>query len=143
MWVHSRNLRSKVDMIFSLRQLQEKCRVQRKPLYISLIDLSKAFDLVNTKGLFKETNILGQDVSITPSISIGDYTLKVVEDFTYLGFTVPSNLSLDTELNKRISKAAAALARLGERVRDNTMLTISTKIKVYQACVLSTLCYVM
>ena len=51
-WVHSWNLRSKVDMIFSLRQLQEKCREQRKTLYIALIDLAKAFDLVNTKGLF-------------------------------------------------------------------------------------------
>ena len=38
-------------------------------------------------------------------------------------------------------RAAAALARLGRRVWDNTMLTISTKMKVYQACVLSTLLY--
>ena len=43
-WVHSWNLRSKIDMIFSLRQLQEKCRKQRKPLYIAFIDLTKAFD---------------------------------------------------------------------------------------------------
>lgn len=45
---------------------------------------------------FKKTNIRGQDFSITPSISIGDYTLEVVKDFTYLGFTISSNLSLDT-----------------------------------------------
>ena len=44
--------RSTIDMIFSLRQLQEKCREQRKPLYIAFIDLTKAFDLVNRKGLF-------------------------------------------------------------------------------------------
>ena len=69
---------------------------------------------------FKETNIRGQDFSITSSISIGDYTLEVVKDFTSLGFTISSNLSLDTELNKRISKAAAALARLGDWVWDNT-----------------------
>ena len=43
-WVHSWNLRSKIDMIFSLRQLQEKCRKLRKPLYIAFIDLTKAFD---------------------------------------------------------------------------------------------------
>ncbi|XP_018026545.1 uncharacterized protein LOC108681971 [Hyalella azteca] len=40
------------DMIFSLRQLQEKCREQRRPLYIAFIDLTKAFDLVSRRGLF-------------------------------------------------------------------------------------------
>ena len=44
--------RSTVDMIFSLHQLQEKCREQRKPLYIAFIDLTKAFDLVSREGLF-------------------------------------------------------------------------------------------
>ena len=39
--------RSTIDMIFSLRQLQEKCGEQRKHLHITLIDLTKAFDLVS------------------------------------------------------------------------------------------------
>lgn len=39
--------RSTIDMIFSLRQLQEKCGEQRKHLHIALIDLTKAFDLVS------------------------------------------------------------------------------------------------
>ena len=86
----------------------------------------------------KKTNILGQEVSSTPRISIGDYTLEAVEELTYIG---SSNLSLDTELNKRIGKAASVLARLGKRIWDNAMLTISTRMKVYQACVLSTLLY--
>ncbi|KAI8512327.1 hypothetical protein Bbelb_089660 [Branchiostoma belcheri] len=38
--------RSTIDMVFSLRQLQEKCREQRRPLYVAFIDLTKAFDLV-------------------------------------------------------------------------------------------------
>lgn len=45
--------RSTVDMIFSLRQLQEKCREQHMPLYVAFIDLTKAFDLVSRDGLFK------------------------------------------------------------------------------------------
>ena len=42
-----------IDMIFSLRQLQEKCREQGKPLYVAFIDLTKAFDLVSRDGLAK------------------------------------------------------------------------------------------
>ena len=44
--------RATIDMIFSLRQLQEKCREQGKPLYVAFIDLTKAFDLVSREGLF-------------------------------------------------------------------------------------------
>ena len=45
--------RSTIDMVFSLRQLQEKCREQQQPLYIAFIDLTKAFDLVSRDGLFQ------------------------------------------------------------------------------------------
>ena len=45
--------RTTIDMIFSLRQLQESCREQGKPLYVAFIDLTKAFDLVNRDGRFK------------------------------------------------------------------------------------------
>ena len=51
--------RTTVDMIFSLRQLQEKCREQRKPLYVAFIDLNKAFDLVSRDGLFKILDKIG------------------------------------------------------------------------------------
>ena len=39
-------------MVFSVRQLQEKCCKQRRPLYLAFIDLTKAFDLVSRTGLF-------------------------------------------------------------------------------------------
>lgn len=41
------------DMIFTARQLQEKCREQNKPLYMAFIDLVKAFDSVNRSALWK------------------------------------------------------------------------------------------
>ncbi|XP_076442831.1 uncharacterized protein LOC143281507 [Babylonia areolata] len=44
--------RSTIDMVFSMRQLQEKCWEQRRPLYVTFIDLTKAFDLVSRKGFF-------------------------------------------------------------------------------------------
>lgn len=44
--------RSTIDIIFSLRELMEKCREQQQPLYLAFIDLTKAFDLVSRSGLF-------------------------------------------------------------------------------------------
>ena len=51
--------RSTVDLIFSLRQLQEKCREQKMALYVAFIDLTKAFDLVSRDGLFKILSKIG------------------------------------------------------------------------------------
>ena len=39
-------------MIFSVRQLQEKCNEQKIPLNIAFIDLTKPFDLVSREVLF-------------------------------------------------------------------------------------------
>ena len=89
----------------------------------------------------KNTNVLGQGVEEPPPITIDDYELEAVNQFTYLGSTVCSNLSLDAELNKRIGKAATTLARLTTRVWENTKLSVKTKMAVYNACVLSKLLY--
>ena len=51
------------------------------------------------------------------------------------------NLSLDKEIDKHIGKAAVVMSKLSKRVWDNNQLTQNTKIKVYLACVLSTLLY--
>ena len=54
-----RSKKSTVDMIFSLCQVQEKCRKQKQPLYLVFIDLTKAFDLVSRDGPFKMLPIFG------------------------------------------------------------------------------------
>ena len=46
-------------MVFTLRQLQEKCREQKRPLYLAFVDLTKAFDLVSRDGLFKVLKKIG------------------------------------------------------------------------------------
>ena len=43
--------RSTVDMIFTVRQVQEKCLEQNLDLYSVFIDLTKAFDTVNREAL--------------------------------------------------------------------------------------------
>ena len=40
-----------MDMIFTARQVQEKCREQHQDLLMVFIDLTKAFDSVDRAGL--------------------------------------------------------------------------------------------
>ena len=54
-----RTNRGTTDMVFVLRQLQEKCREQNKGLYVTFVDLTKAFDTVSRKGLWLIMERLG------------------------------------------------------------------------------------
>ena len=258
--------RSTIDMIFSLRQLQEKCQEQQMPLYIAFIDLTKAFDLVSRSGLFrllkkigcpphllaavisfhenmqstvcfngatseafpvssgvkqgcvlaptlfgiffsmllqyafkdcsegiyihtradgrlfniarlraktkvtkvliremlfaddaaltshtedglqqlvnrlshackefgltislKKTNVMAQGADHPPTVAIDGYNLEAVENFTYLGSTISGSLSIDAEVNSRIAKAAAVMARLNQRVWYNRITPVSLR----------------
>ena len=65
--------RSTIDMVFSLHQLQEKCREQQMPLYIAFIDLTKAFDLIGTDGLFQ----------ILPKIGCPPKLKSIIESFQH------------------------------------------------------------
>lgn len=51
--------RSTINMIFSIKQLQEKCCEQRMLLFIAFIDLTKAFDLVSGTGLLTMLQRIG------------------------------------------------------------------------------------
>ena len=108
-----------------------------------LQDLINCFSYAcNEFGLpisIKKTNVLGQNVSPAPSISIGDSSLDVVDEFTYLGSVISRSLNLDLELNGRIGKASSTMGRLSRRVWENTKHTTNTKIAVYRACVPSSL----
>ena len=46
-------------MIFTARQLQEKCLEQIVELYMTFVDLTKAFDTVSCDGLWKIMAKLG------------------------------------------------------------------------------------
>ena len=76
-----------------------------------------------------------------PKIEADDSVLRVVPSFRYLGSCVTNNVSLDQEIENRISSAAASFGKLRRRVFDNRNLTVSTKTSVYRAVVLPTLLY--
>ena len=48
-----RKNRGTIDMISTARQLQEKCQEQNVDLYMTFVDLTKAFDTVSREGLWK------------------------------------------------------------------------------------------
>ena len=48
-----RSGRGTMDMIFCLRQTQEKCTEQNMPMYAVFIDFTKAFDTVSRDGLWQ------------------------------------------------------------------------------------------
>ena len=51
--------RGTVDMIFTARQIQEKCREQHRDLYLVFIDLTKAFDTVSREALWQILHKVG------------------------------------------------------------------------------------
>ncbi len=68
---------------------------------------------------------------IPPSFHINGVLLKIVDHFTYLGSTLSSCCSLDTEIHTRINKASSSFGRLRSRVFENRNMKVSTKVAVY------------
>ncbi|KAK3701291.1 hypothetical protein RRG08_066784 [Elysia crispata] len=87
----------------------------------------------------KKTNVIAQCTETPPSSTIDGYNLKVVQNFFYLGSIISSSLSIDSDINSRVAKAATVMANLNQHEWKNSRRTEKTSLRVYQACVLSTL----
>ena len=77
-----RKQRGTVDMVFAIRQLQEKCVEQHQDLHLLFIDLTKAFDTVNRAALWAILSKLGcppRFVQIIRSFHDGMFC-RVIED---------------------------------------------------------------
>ena len=62
--------RSTIDMVFSVRQIQEKCIKQRMDFYAVFIDLTKAFETVNREALWVILSKLGCPQKLTRIIRL-------------------------------------------------------------------------
>ena len=82
--------RGTVDMIFSARQLAEKCTEQRMPLCQVFVDLTKAFDTVNREALWK---VLGK-FGCTPAF---------VERFKQLHRSMKARVNFNGQLSEEIA----------------------------------------
>ena len=77
---------------------------------------------------------------VEPSIYVYGQKLAVVPKFVYLGTLNCSN-SIDDEVCLRISKANQAFGILHKRLWSHHGISMCTKVKVYNACVLTILLY--
>lgn len=61
---------------------------------------------------------MGQDVSASPSITIDDMLLEVIDHFTYLGCAFTKSLLLDMGIDKYIAKAATVTGKLSKLAHE-------------------------
>ena len=108
----------------------------------SYIETASAFGLTvsisETKLLATGHNINNNDKS---TIDLPQGSIDSVDEFTYLGSVVASDSRIDAELTTRLANASRAFGALRTAVFKNKDLTVTTKRKVYQTCVLSVLLY--
>ena len=76
-----------------------------------------------------------------PSIYVYGHKLKDVKKLMYLYSTLNMTGTLDDEICLRDSKASFALGKLEKRLWGCHGTYLGTKVKVYNACVLSSLLY--
>ena len=93
----------------------------------------------------KKTEVMIQSASVNGSHSdtvyIDNSPLSTVNNFCYLGSSLSNDATIDHEISQRISKASASFGRLTHRLWSDRGIRLSTKVKVYQAVVISTLLY--
>ena len=68
-------------MIITARQIQEKCQEQNVDLYMTFVDLTKAFDTVSREGLWKTmANYKLTTIGAFPNLKF------FIEDFLWQAF---------------------------------------------------------
>ncbi len=67
--------------------------------------------------------------------------IQCVKEFPYLGAVIADSGRMDADVESRLAKASKAFGALRKAVFLDRNLSLQTKRKVYQACVLSVLLY--
>ena len=78
---------------------------------------------------------------LKPHITVNDTVLNDIEKFTYLGSTISRHENIDKEVTCRIAKASSTFGTLWSNVSDRRGISIATKVKVYQAILITMLLY--
>ena len=72
---------------------------------------------------------------------VNNVKLLRVDRFKYLGSYVSRDCIMKEEIHARIQSACCAFSRLRKRVFDCRELTVKTKVKVYDQCIIPLLLY--
>ena len=150
--------------IFNIRRLSSKTKVFvsliRDLLYADDCDLvtHTECDMQHLMDRFsKSCSALGLTISLKktvvmfqpapgklysePNIYVCGKRLSVVDKFVYLGSTLNRVCTLDDEITHRLKRASVAFGSLEHRLWAQRGITMETKLKVYNACVLTALLY--
>ena len=94
----------------------------------------------NTKVLIVGRN--AESLAAHADINIWRDRLEVVPSFKYLGCLFTSDCIIDSEIANRIASASAAFAHLRKvKVWSSKALSLTTKLQLFQAIVMSVLLY--
>lgn len=105
--------------------------------------LSQAYREFGLMSSIKKIEVMVRKYLDAPGISVNDSLLNASINFKYLGVVISSSLFLDAEINSRIGKAATVISKMSKKVwnNNNNKLSLDTKLKMDQACLLSTIHY--
>ena len=76
-----------------------------------------------------------------PTIIVKGQKHQAVDHFTSLGSTLSRAVKIDAEVNNRLTKASSAFGRFCTYVWERRGISITTKLKVYSAVVITTLLF--
>ena len=156
---HSIKIRFRYDGdLFDLRRLKAKTKILTS--YIREAQYADDIAIFSTDGPGLQlllsaysslSNKMGLHINIkkTETMSIGEQVdfhidtqkLQRVDRFKYLGSYVTKDCKLDLEITARIQAASSALGRLRNRVFDCRDLSVETKLKVYNQCIIPQMVY--
>ena len=88
-----------------------------------------------------KTKVITQSATSSSPFNIRGTTIETFTAFQYLGSVLSSDVSLDNEINSRLSKAAKLFSALKGKVWHNANLSKHTKLAVFNATVIPALFY--
>ena len=104
----------------------------------SAMDFGLTVSIEKTKFMAVGWGVTDSDLE---PISVNGGTVEHVHEFPYLGSLIAEDGRIDREIDRRIANASKAFGALRQPVFCDKILSIHTKRKIYQACVLSVLLY--
>ena len=101
-------------------------------------DFGLTVSIPKTKHMVTGRLVEGEDLA---PIALEGGEVEAVDDFQYLGSLVGSSGRVDADVNRRVAQASKAFGALRKAVFLDKDLSMATKRRIYNACVLSILLY--